>query len=93
MRQNGVRVVVEVGGDVDRDGADKLRRAMLEAVTGQPREVIVDLVGAGGFDAGGIAALMAAGTLPADRGAARLTRVQPAVGRALAAAGPSAARD
>ena len=32
VRQNGDRVVVEVGGEVDRDGADQLRRAMLEAV-------------------------------------------------------------
>ncbi|MBM0227102.1 MULTISPECIES: SigB/SigF/SigG family RNA polymerase sigma factor [Micromonospora] len=94
VRQNGDRVVVEVGGDVDRDGADQLRRAMLEAVTGQPREVVVDLVGAGGVDAGGIAALMAGRDAAARTGVPlRLARVQPAVRRSLAAAGLPAAGD
>ncbi|MDG4801200.1 SigB/SigF/SigG family RNA polymerase sigma factor [Micromonospora sp. WMMD980] len=88
VRQNGDRVVVEVGGEVDRAGADQLRRAVLEAVTGQPREVVVDLVGAGGFDAGGIAALMAGRDAAARTGVPlRLTRVQPAVRRSLTAAG------
>ncbi|MEU7846980.1 SigB/SigF/SigG family RNA polymerase sigma factor [Micromonospora parva] len=94
VKQNGDTVVVEVGGEVDRDGADQLRRAMLEAVTGQPSEVVVDLVGAGGFDAGGIAALMA-GRDAAERTGVplRLTRVQPAVRRSLTAAGLAPARD
>jgi RNA polymerase sigma-B factor len=94
VKQNGDRVVVEVGGEIDRDGADQLRRAMLEAVTGQPSEVVVDLVGAGGFDAGGIAALMA-GRDAAERTGVplRLTRVQPAVRRSLTAAGLAPARD
>ncbi|MFG2011384.1 SigB/SigF/SigG family RNA polymerase sigma factor [Micromonospora sp. NPDC048868] len=94
VRHNGDRVVVEVGGEVDRDGADQLRRAMLEAVTGQPAEVVVDLVGAGGFDAGGIAALMAGREAAARTGVPlRLTRVQPAVRRSLTAAGLAAARE
>ncbi|MBQ1019242.1 SigB/SigF/SigG family RNA polymerase sigma factor [Micromonospora sp. D93] len=94
VKQNGDSVVVEVGGEIDRDGADQLRRAMLEAVTGQPSEVVVDLVGAGGFDAGGIAALMA-GRDAAERTGVplRLTRVQPAVRRSLTAAGLAPPRD
>ncbi|SCF23468.1 SigB/SigF/SigG family RNA polymerase sigma factor [Micromonospora mirobrigensis] len=94
VKQNGDRVVVEVGGEIDRDGADQLRRAMLEAVTGQPSEVVVDLVGAGGFDAGGIAALMAGRDAAARTGVPlRLTRVQPAVRRSLTAAGLAATAD
>ncbi|MGC4896789.1 SigB/SigF/SigG family RNA polymerase sigma factor [Micromonospora sp. DT31] len=92
VKQNGDRVVVEVGGEMDRAGADQLRRAVLQAVTGQPSEVVVDLVGAGGVDAGGIAALMAGRDAAARTGVPlRLTRVQPAVRRSLAAAGLPAA--
>jgi RNA polymerase sigma-B factor len=94
VTQNGDRVLVEVGGDVDRDGADQLRRAMLEAVTGQPSEVVVARVGAGGFAAGGIAALMAGRDAAARTGVPlRLTRVQPSVRRSLTAAGLAAARE
>ncbi|MEH0936188.1 SigB/SigF/SigG family RNA polymerase sigma factor [Micromonospora psammae] len=88
LKRTGDRVLVEIGGEIDRDGADQLRKVMLEAVTGQPREVVVDLDGAGGVDAGGIAALMA-GRDAAERTGVplRLTRVRPAVRRSLTAAG------
>ncbi|SCL22106.1 RNA polymerase sigma-B factor [Micromonospora pallida] len=88
VRHAGDRVVVEVGGEVDRDSADQLRRAVLGALTGQPREVVVDLDGAGGVDAGGVAALVA-GRDAAQRSGVplRLTGAQPAVRRSLTAAG------
>ncbi|SCL28714.1 SigB/SigF/SigG family RNA polymerase sigma factor [Micromonospora inyonensis] len=88
VRHAGDRVVVEVGGEVDRDGADQLRRAVLGALTGQPREVVVELDRAGGVDAGGVAALMA-GRDAAERSGVplRLTGAQPAVRRSLTAAG------
>ncbi|WFE66276.1 SigB/SigF/SigG family RNA polymerase sigma factor [Micromonospora sp. WMMD714] len=88
VRRTAERTVVEVGGEIDRDGAAQLRRTMLEAVAGQPRELVVDLDGAGGVDAGGIAALVAGRDAAIRTGVpVRLTRVQPAVGRSLAAAG------
>ncbi|KWV31266.1 SigB/SigF/SigG family RNA polymerase sigma factor [Micromonospora rifamycinica] len=88
VKRTAERTVVEVGGEIDRDGADQLRRTMLEAVAGQPRELVVDLDGAGGVDAGGIAALVAGRDAAIRTGVpVRLTRVQPAVGRSLAAAG------
>ncbi|MEU1888053.1 SigB/SigF/SigG family RNA polymerase sigma factor [Micromonospora sp. WMMD987] len=94
VRRTAERTVVEVGGEIDRDGADQLRRTMLEAVAGQPRELVVDLDGAGGVDAGGIAALVAGRDAAIRTGVpVRLTRVQPAVGRSLAAAGLPASVD
>ncbi|MBO4209366.1 SigB/SigF/SigG family RNA polymerase sigma factor [Micromonospora echinofusca] len=94
VRQNGDRVVVQVGGEVDRDGADQLRRAMMAAVTGQPREVVVDLTDVGGVDAGGIAALLAGRDAAARTGVPlRLSRAKPAVRRSLAAAGLPARPD
>ncbi|MEV6708412.1 sigma-70 family RNA polymerase sigma factor, partial [Micromonospora wenchangensis] len=94
VKRTAERTVVEVGGEIDRDGADQLRRMMLEAVAGQPRELVVDLDGAGGVDAGGIAALVAGRDAALRTGVPlRLTRVQPAVRRSLAAAGLPATVD
>ncbi|SCE78888.1 RNA polymerase sigma-B factor [Micromonospora matsumotoense] len=94
VKRTAERTVVEVGGEIDRDGADQLRRMMLEAVAGQPRELVVDLDGAGGVDAGGIAALVAGRDAAVRTGVPlRLTRVQPAVRRSLAAAGLPATVD
>lgn len=94
VRRTPERTVVEVAGEIDRDGADQLRRMMLEAVAGQPRELVVDLDGAGGVDAGGIAALVAGRDAAVRTGVPlRLTRVQPAVRRSLAAAGLPATVD
>ncbi|WP_422751870.1 SigB/SigF/SigG family RNA polymerase sigma factor [Micromonospora sp. WMMD708] len=94
VRRTPERTVVEVGGEIDRDGAEQLRRMVLEAVAGQPRELVVDLDGAGGVDAGGIAALVAGRDAAVRTGVPlRLTRVQPAVRRSLAAAGLPATVD
>lgn len=94
VKRTAERTVVEVGGEIDRDGADQLRRMMLEAVAGQPRELVVDLDGACGVDAGGIAALVAGRDAAVRTGVPlRLTRVQPAVRRSLAAAGLPATVD
>lgn len=60
VRQDGSRVVVEVCGDVERETAEPLRRAVAEAAAGNPLEVVVDLAGVNLLAAGGIAALTAA---------------------------------
>lgn len=60
VRPAGKRVVVEVCGDVERETAEPLRRAVAEAVAGHPIEVVVDLAGVNVLEAGGAAALTAA---------------------------------
>ncbi|MGN9913091.1 sigma-70 family RNA polymerase sigma factor [Phytohabitans sp. LJ34] len=58
-RARGGVVTVAVGGEVDRDSADQLRRAVLDAVASHAAEVRVDLSGVPFVDAAGVAALVA----------------------------------
>ncbi|MEV4630599.1 SigB/SigF/SigG family RNA polymerase sigma factor [Micromonospora sp. NPDC049523] len=89
VRQSGDRTVIAIGGELDRDTSDQLRRAVVEAVTsGQPAEVVVDLVDVGLLEPGGIAALIAGRDAAARSGVAlKLTRAQPGVRHSLASAG------
>lgn len=89
VRRAGDRVVVEVGGELDRETADQLRCAVVDAVTaGQPAEVVVDLVDLATVDAGGVAALLAGRDAALRSGTPlRLARAQPGVRQSLTAAG------
>lgn len=82
-------VVVNVGGDVDRDTADELREVVVDTVTaGGSHAVVLDLHAVPFIDAAGVAALLA-GYEAARRAAAqlRLARAQPYVRRTLSVAG------
>jgi RNA polymerase sigma-B factor len=85
--QPGGRLTVAVGGEVDRDGADELRQAILDGVARRPNGLYLDLSGVPFIDAAGIAALVA-GYQEARRGAVplRVGGTQPHVRRMLAAA-------
>ena len=73
----GGRTVVELTGEIDRETAEELRRAVLDAATtGGATAVEVDLDGVLHLEMGGIAALLAA------REAARCTGVELRVARA-----------
>jgi RNA polymerase sigma-B factor len=89
VRQSGDRVLVEVGGEIDRDSAEQLRRAVVDAVTaGHPAEVVVDLTDVPLLDEGGIAALVAGRDAALRTGTPlRLARAQPGVRHSLTAAG------
>jgi RNA polymerase sigma-B factor len=89
VRHSGDRVLVEVGGEIDRDNADQLRRALLDAMSAsQPGEVVVDLVDVAVVDAGGVAALIAGRDAALRTGTPlRLARPQPGVRHSLTAAG------
>ncbi|RKR92495.1 RNA polymerase sigma-B factor [Micromonospora pisi] len=89
VRQAGDRTVIAIGGELDRDTSDQLRRAVVEAVSsGQPAEVVVDLVDVAQLEHGGIAALIAGRDAAARSGVAlKLTRAQPGVRHSLATAG------
>jgi RNA polymerase sigma-B factor len=89
VRQTGDRLVITIGGELDRDTSDQLRRAVVEAVSsGQPAEVVVDLVDVALLEPGGIAALIAGRDAAARSGVPlRLTRAQPGVRHSLASAG------
>jgi RNA polymerase sigma-B factor len=89
VRQTGDRLVITIGGELDRNTSDQLRRAVVEAVSsGQPAEVVVDLVDVALLEPGGIAALIAGRDAAARSGVPlRLTRAQPGVRHSLASAG------
>jgi RNA polymerase sigma-B factor len=88
VRRSSGRVVLEVGGDVDRQGADQLRKAMVDAVTEGPAEVVVDLVEVAGVDDGGVEALVAGRDAARRIGVPlRVARAQPRVRHSLSAAG------
>jgi RNA polymerase sigma-B factor len=88
-RRVGDLVVLEVGGEVDRDTAPRLRQAVVEAVTvGRPAEVVVGLVDVPLVDAAGIAALLAGQEAARGMGVRlRLTGAQPYVRHSLGVAG------
>lgn len=81
--------VVEVTGEIDRDNAGQLRRALAAAVRlGGVAELRIDLARVPFVDAAGIAALLAGQDLAARAGLRmRLVRARPYVGQALATAG------
>jgi len=88
-RRTGDRVVVEATGDIDRDLAEQLRRAVVEAVAAeQPAEVAIDLTDITRLDGPALAALVA-GRNAAHRAGVRwrLARAQPAIHHALSSAG------
>ncbi|HEX7745109.1 MAG TPA: SigB/SigF/SigG family RNA polymerase sigma factor [Micromonosporaceae bacterium] len=88
VRHFGDRVVLEVGGEVDRGSADQLRRAVVDAVTEGPAEVVVDLVDVAGVDDGGVEALLAGQDAARRTGVPlRVARAQPRVQHSLSAAG------
>jgi RNA polymerase sigma-B factor len=88
VRRFGDRVVLEVGGEVDRGSADQLRRAVVEAVTEGPAEVVVDLVDVAGVDDGGVEALLAGQDAARRTGVPlRVARAQPRVQHSLSVAG------
>jgi RNA polymerase sigma-B factor len=89
VRRAGDRIVLEVGGEVDGDGADQLRRAVVEAVTaGHPAEVVVDLVDVPVVDDGAVQALIAGREAARRTGIPlRVARAQPSVQHSLSAAG------
>ncbi|ASW55012.1 SigB/SigF/SigG family RNA polymerase sigma factor [Plantactinospora sp. KBS50] len=92
VRRTGDGVLVEVTGDVDQDGAERLRRVLGEAVgTGHPAEVVVDLAGVGALHAAAATALVAARDVALRSGIpVRLARARPAVRAVLATAGLAA---
>jgi RNA polymerase sigma-B factor len=55
----GDTLTVTVGGEIDRDSADELRQAILDAIASQPAAVHLDLSGVPFIDAAGVAALVA----------------------------------
>lgn len=88
VRRSSGRVVLEVAGEVDRQGADQLRKAVVEAVTEAPAEVVVDLVEVAGVDDGGVEALVAGRDAARRTGVPlRVARAQPRVQHSLSAAG------
>ncbi|GAA3761685.1 hypothetical protein GCM10022225_54300 [Plantactinospora mayteni] len=89
VRQVGERVVVEVTGEIDRDTAEQLREAVVEAVADRnPSEVAIDLTDVAKLDGPALAALVA-GRDAAHRAGVRwrLARAQPVVQHSLSAAG------
>ncbi|MEN3615062.1 SigB/SigF/SigG family RNA polymerase sigma factor [Plantactinospora sp. ZYX-F-223] len=89
VRQVGERVVVEVTGEIDRDTAEQLRQAVVEAVADRhPSEVAIDLTDVAKLDGPALAALVA-GRDAAHRAGVRwrLARAQPVVQHSLSAAG------
>jgi RNA polymerase sigma-B factor len=95
VKRSGDRMVVELGGDVEHDGAEQVRRAIVEAVTtGRPAQVVIDLTEVGALDGAGVTALVAGREVAIRAGIPlRLVRAQPAVRQSLAAAGLAAAHD
>jgi len=88
VRRFGDRLVLAVGGEVDRGSADQLRRAVVDAVTEGPAEVVVDLVDVAGVDDGGVEALLAGQDAARRTGVPlRVARAQPRVQHSLNAAG------
>lgn len=91
VEHTGGKVLVEVRGELDRDGAERVRVGLTEAVCAAgDDEVLVDLDGVGFIDAAGIAALLASHEA-ARRATVRLrfARAQPYVRRSLTVAGLS----
>jgi RNA polymerase sigma-B factor len=85
----GGRVLVEAAGELDRDGAEELRRTLVETVTGgEPAEVVVDLLRVELMAEEAVAAL-AAGRDAARRDGVpfRLTRTRPQLRGRLTEAG------
>jgi RNA polymerase sigma-B factor len=88
VRRSSGRVVLEVAGEVDRQGADQLRKAVVDAVTESPAEIVVDLVEVAGVDDGGVEALVAGRDAARRTGVPlRVARAQPRVQHSLSAAG------
>jgi RNA polymerase sigma-B factor len=88
VRRSSGRVVLEVVGEVDRHGADQLRKAVVDAVTEGPDEIVVDLVEVPGVDDGGVEALVAGREAAQRTGVPlRVARAQPRVQHSLSAAG------
>jgi RNA polymerase sigma-B factor len=88
VRRFGDRVVLAVGGEVDRGSADQLRRAVVDAVTEGPAEIVVDMVDVAGVDDGGVEALLAGQDAARRTGVPlRVARAQPRVQHSLSAAG------
>ena len=89
VRESGDRVVIEVTGEIDRDTAEQLRRAVVEAVSsGHPREVAIDLTDVAKLDPPALAALVAGRNAAHRTGVRwRLARAQPEVRHSLSAAG------
>ncbi|BCJ69899.1 SigB/SigF/SigG family RNA polymerase sigma factor [Polymorphospora rubra] len=88
-RRTGDHVLVELGGEIDRDNSHRLRQTVVEAVTtGRPTEVVVGLGDVPLLDATGIAALLAGQEAARSTGVQlRLTGAQPYVRHALNVAG------
>jgi RNA polymerase sigma-B factor len=95
VRRAGDRTVVEVTGEIDRDGAEQLQRAVVAAASdGRPGQVVVDLTGLPALDVGAVNALLAGREAAARAGVPlRLTSARPAVRRSLAAAGLAVLHD
>ncbi|MBE1490230.1 SigB/SigF/SigG family RNA polymerase sigma factor [Plantactinospora soyae] len=89
VREVGDRVVVEVTGEVDRDTAEQLRQAVVEAVSsGHPAEVAIDLTDVARLDGPALAALVAGRDAAHRTGVRwRLARAQPEVQHSLSSAG------
>lgn len=77
VRRAGGRTLVEVAGEIDRNTSDRLRQTLMEAVSGHPTEVVVDLAGVRTCDSTGLAALIAARSA-AQRAGVRLRVTRPA---------------
>ncbi|MFC7549925.1 SigB/SigF/SigG family RNA polymerase sigma factor [Plantactinospora sp. GCM10030261] len=92
VHRSGDRVMLEVGGDIDKEGADQLRQALTDAVsTGHPAEVVVDLAHVATVEPGAAAALVAGREAALRAGIPlRLARPGPAVRASLGAAGLAA---
>ncbi|ROT29711.1 SigB/SigF/SigG family RNA polymerase sigma factor [Micromonospora sp. HM5-17] len=89
VRRTGNRVVVEATGELDRNLAEQLRQAVVEAVgAGHPAEVAIDLTDITRLDGPALDALVA-GRDAAHRAGVRwrLARAQPAIQPALTSAG------
>jgi RNA polymerase sigma-B factor len=89
VREVGDRVVVEVTGEIDRDTAEQLRLAVVDAVSsGHPAEVAIDLTDVAKLDGPALAALVAGRDAAHRTGVRwRLARAQPEVQHSLSAAG------
>ncbi|HEX5597930.1 MAG TPA: sigma-70 family RNA polymerase sigma factor, partial [Micromonosporaceae bacterium] len=91
VRRAGEQTIVEVNGGIDRETSDRLRRAVLDAVAGQPSEVVVDLSEVVSCDGSGIGVLIASRDAAQRAGVGlRLARATPGVQRSLALVGLSA---
>ncbi|HEY0700371.1 MAG TPA: SigB/SigF/SigG family RNA polymerase sigma factor, partial [Micromonospora sp.] len=61
VRRRADRAVIDLGGELDREAAGRLKQAVSEAVNGRrPTEVVLDLSGVERIDPAGVAALIAA---------------------------------